>query len=192
MSSSKRVFSVRDCASNCGSASLMRALSRRPWYRMVASAPGFRNWRSFSKMSVITHTRLMSAMRYNSVPLSNRCPGEMFRASTKPDSRRVDVDVGRGRAGLVDLLDLQVAHAQAAQRVDRELRVGAPGGPDGRLAEILRLRRQRLVRGDAQQEQPLGVQEVRACSRTRATGLSSRSGRRCSGRDRRSSHRPPR
>ena len=30
LSSSKRVFSVRDCASNWGSASLMRALSRRP------------------------------------------------------------------------------------------------------------------------------------------------------------------
>ena len=37
-------------------------------------------------MSVITHTRLMSAMRYSSVPLSNRWLGEMFRASTKPET----------------------------------------------------------------------------------------------------------
>ncbi len=63
LSSSKRVFRVRDCGSNWGSASLMRALRRRPRYTMVASAPGFRNSRSFSKMSVHTHTRLMSAMR---------------------------------------------------------------------------------------------------------------------------------
>ncbi len=53
---------------------------------MVAVEPGFTNSRSFSKMSVITQTWPISAMRYISVPSSNRWVGEMLRDSTKPET----------------------------------------------------------------------------------------------------------
>ena len=70
----------------------------------------------------------------------------------------VDLDIGRRDAGLLDILDLAVAHAEVAERIDRVLRDQA--GPRFQRPVTGRPPLGRVAAADADQEQLLGSQQI--------------------------------